>query len=98
MIDQVRGRFHHALCAAAGAEPAPLATERHQVLVPRAVALHAQETVLQQPAPQVVPELPANKAGQVSARLFNRLYELCAMPGNNGIQSGGLWSMPAASG
>ena len=61
VIDQVGGRLDHPPGTAAGAEPAPLAAERNQVLVRAAVALDAQEPVLQQPAFQVILELLADK-------------------------------------
>ena len=61
MIDQVGGRLHHATGAATWAEPPVLAAERDQVFMTAAVALDAQEPVLQQPAFQVILELLADK-------------------------------------
>ena len=61
MIDQVGGRLDHAARAATGAEPTSLAAEGDQVFMQAAVALDAQEPVLQQPAFQVILELLSDK-------------------------------------
>jgi len=61
VIDQVGGRLDHAPGATAGTKTPPLAAERNQVLMRAAVALDAQEPVLQQPAFQVILELLADK-------------------------------------
>lgn len=61
MIDQVGGRLDHAPGAATGAKPTSLTAERDQVFVAAAVALDAQEPMLQQPTFQVSLELPADK-------------------------------------
>lgn len=88
VIDQVGGRLHHAACAATGAEAPALATERHQMLVTAAIALYAQEPMLQQPALQVVLELLPHKPRQGASGLFNRLNEVRVMLGNNGVEGG----------
>jgi len=49
--------------------------KRHQVLVPAAVALDAQEAVFEQPALQIVFELLADEPGQVTAGAFDLLHE-----------------------
>jgi uncharacterized membrane protein len=49
--------------AAAGTKPTSLAAERDHVFVSAAVALHAQEAVLQQAALQVILELLADESG-----------------------------------
>jgi hypothetical protein len=69
-------------------EPPPFAAERHQVLLHAAIALDAQEAVLQQAALQVILELLAHEPGQASAGLFNRLNEARVMLGDNGVEDG----------
>jgi hypothetical protein len=67
MIDQVGGRLDHAPGTAAGTKTPPLAAERDQVLKRTAVALDAQEPVLQQPAFQVILKLLTDKPRQMTA-------------------------------
>jgi len=85
VIDQVGGRLHHAARATTGAESPPLTTEGHQVLVPAAIALDAQEAVFEQPTLQIVFELLANEPGQVPAAALDLLQEAWVMFSNDGI-------------
>jgi len=47
MLDQVRSALRHAPRSARGAKPAPLTTERHELVVPAVGAAQAQEAVRQ---------------------------------------------------
>ena len=76
MVDQVGSRLHHAPCATTGAEAPALTAEGHQVPVAAAVTLDAQEAVFEQPAPQMVLELLADKSRQVTANTFDLPHEL----------------------
>jgi hypothetical protein len=58
------GGLDHSTGATGRAESASFAGERHQVLVTARIALDAQEPVLEQPALQVVVELPPDERGQ----------------------------------
>jgi hypothetical protein len=58
------------------------------VLVAAAVALDAQEPVLQQPALQVVFELPADELGKMTASTFDLVHKTRVVFSNNGIERG----------
>jgi hypothetical protein len=66
------------------------------VFAAAAVALHAQESVLQQTALQIVFELLADDPRQVTAGAFDLLHEPRGVLGNDAIERGLLRSMPAA--
>lgn len=68
------------------------------MLVTAAVALDAQEAVLQKPALQVVFELPANELGKMAAGSFELAHETRVMLCNNGIERGLFRSMPVVGG
>ena len=98
MIDQAGGRLDHAPGTAAGTKPTSLAAEGDQVFMQAAVALDAQEPVLQQPAFQVILELLADKAGKVTAGTFNLLQEAGVMFRNDRIECGLFRPMPLIGG
>lgn len=85
VIDQVGGRLHHAARATTGAKSPALTTESHQVLVPAAIALHAQEAVFEQPTLQIVFELLANEPRHMTAGALDLLHEARIMFRNDGI-------------
>ena len=60
--------------------------QARQVFVAAAVALDAQEPVLQQPALQVVFELPADELGKMAASTFDLVHETRVIFSNNGIE------------
>ena len=67
MVHQVRRRLRHAPGPARGAKPAPLATERHQLVVAAVAAVQAQEAVGQDAALQERVELVFDELRQVGA-------------------------------
>ena len=67
LVDQVRGALGHAPRAARGAKPAPLAGERHQLLVRAVSAANAQESVRQNPAFEKGLKLVSDKLRQARA-------------------------------
>jgi hypothetical protein len=64
VIDEVSRGLDHPARAARGAKTAPFAGERDQMLMLTAVALDAQEAVLEPAALQVVVELLLDERGQ----------------------------------
>ena len=64
VVDEMRGGLGHAACAAARAEHAALATERHELLMPAGFALDAQESVFETPTLEVRLELFHDEVGQ----------------------------------
>ena len=64
MLDEVGGGLGHASRAAARAEAAALATERHQLLVLAGIALDAQESVFEAAAFEVRLELFPDEVGK----------------------------------
>lgn len=98
MVDQVSGRLDHAPCATTGAEAPALAAEGHQVFMKAAVALDAEETVFEQPTPQIVLELLADKSRQVTANTFDLPHEVRIMFRNDGLERGLFRSMPMIGG
>jgi hypothetical protein len=64
------------------------------VLVAAAVAFDAQKTVLQQPAFQVLFELPADELGEMATRALDLLHKLRIILSNDGIERGLFRSMP----
>ena len=67
LIDKNRSALGHAPRAARGAKPAPLAGERHQLLVRAVNAAHAQKSVRQNPAFEKALELVPDKLQQARA-------------------------------
>ena len=63
MLDEVGGGVGHASRTTARTESPALATERHQLLMPAGIALHAQESVFEAPAFQVRLELFDDEVG-----------------------------------
>ena len=64
VVDEMRGGLGHAACAAARAEAAAFATERHELLMPAGLALDAQESVFETPTLEVRLELFHDEVGQ----------------------------------
>jgi len=75
LIYQVRSALRHAPRSARGAEPAALATERHQLVVATIGAAQAQEAVRQDAALQKGVELVFDELRQASASSFLGLGE-----------------------
>ena len=67
LIDEDRSALGHAPRNARGAKPAPLAGERHQLLVRAVNAAHAQKSVRQNPAFEKALELVPDERGQARA-------------------------------
>ena len=64
VVDEVCGGLGHASCAAARAQAAALATERHELLMLAGLALDAQESVFETPTLEVRLELFQDEVGQ----------------------------------
>src|SRR5690606_15036724 len=79
---------------AAGAEPAPLAAEGHQLLGVAAVAADTQEPVFQAPALQVLLELPLHVPRQRPA-LPGQVRQELGIPALNGLVEGGRFRLVA---
>jgi hypothetical protein len=68
------------------------------VLVPAAIALDAQEAVIEQPTLQIVFELLANEPGQVPAAALDLLQEARVTFSDDGIKCGLFMPMPLIGG
>lgn len=76
LLNQMTRTLSHTASAAAGAETALLAGERHQPLGVAVLAHHPQEAMFEHPAAKVVLELLADILRQREVRRFDACYEI----------------------
>jgi hypothetical protein len=72
VIDEMGGELAHPSTAAGRAEPPPFATERDDGRVPAAVTPHTQESVVEDPTPEIGLELASDERRPSTGPVFPR--------------------------